>query len=381
VLRVGLVCPYSLSVPGGVQAQVLGLARTLRSQGVETRVLAPCDGPPPELFVTPLGNSIPTAANGSVAPVAPDPACTLRTFRALADERFDVLHLHEPLAPGCTMAALIMHSSPILATFHAAGDSASYRYMGPVLRWVSERMDLRVAVSDDAAELATRYLPADYEVLFNGVELEQYQRPPSVPTQGPTIFFLGRHEPRKGLDVLLDAMRTLGPEVRCWVASDGPDTARLRQEHAGDPRIEWLGRISDHEKVARLTSADVFCAPSLGGESFGVVLIEAMAADTTVVASALPGYRNVATPDVDALMVPPGDPEALAGALRRALGDHELARRLREGGRRRAQDFSMGTLAALYLERYEKLVAHVPPEELTRGALGQRLLRRMMLPS
>src|SRR6478736_7373966 len=128
-MRVGLVCPYSLSIPGGVQGQVLGLARSLRALGHEARVLAPCDGPPPELFVTPLGMSLPTAANGSVAPLAPDASAALRTIRALRDEDFDVLHLHEPLAPGPTMTATIMHPAPCVGTFHAAGDSSSYKYM------------------------------------------------------------------------------------------------------------------------------------------------------------------------------------------------------------------------------------------------------------
>src|SRR3954470_21813693 len=133
-LRIGLVCPYSMSIPGGVQAQVLGLARVLRSMGHEARVLGPCDGPPPATWVTPLGNSIPTAANGSVAPLAPDFSAALRTIRALRDEDFDILHLHEPLAPGPTMTSLLMHPAPIVATFHAAGDSTSYRLFTPALR-------------------------------------------------------------------------------------------------------------------------------------------------------------------------------------------------------------------------------------------------------
>ena len=126
MLRIGLVCPYSLSIPGGVQAQVLGLARELRRQGHEARVLGPCDGPPPASFVTPLGDSLPTAANGSIAPLAPDAAAALRTIRALNDEQFDVLHVHEPLTPGPSMTTLMVHPAPIVGTFHAAGRSSSY---------------------------------------------------------------------------------------------------------------------------------------------------------------------------------------------------------------------------------------------------------------
>jgi phosphatidyl-myo-inositol alpha-mannosyltransferase len=145
--------------------------------------------------------------------------------------------------------------------------------------------------------------------------------------------------------------------VRLWIASDGPDTARLQEEYSGDPRIEWLGRVNDEEKIARLKGAAVFCAPSLHGESFGVVLIEAMAAGTTVVASALDGYRNVATDGVDALLVPPGDVEALMAALTAALGDPAITAPLRAAGTARAERFSMRTLAELYLAKYRLLVA------------------------
>jgi phosphatidylinositol alpha-mannosyltransferase len=354
-MRVGLVCPYSLTIPGGVQAQVLGLARVLRRMGHEARVLGPSDGPPPEPFVTPLGNSIPTAANGSVAPLAPDPSCALRTIRALRDEGFDVLHLHEPLAPGPTMTALVMHPSPCIGTFHAAGDSSSYKYMNSPIRWLADRLDLRVAVSKDALALARGYLGGDYEVLFNGVELDRYRSSLAHPIDGPTIFFCGRHEPRKGLEVLLEALAALPPDVRCWVASDGPDTARLQARFAGDPRIEWLGRLSDDDKIARLKGASVFCAPSLRGESFGVVLIEAMAAGTPIVATDLPGYQAVARPGLDAVMVPVGDAAALAEGLRRVLSEPALAASLVANGTGRADDFSMDTLAVRYVELYERL--------------------------
>jgi phosphatidyl-myo-inositol alpha-mannosyltransferase len=161
-----------------VQAQVLGLARELRRRGHEARVLAPCDGPPPELFVTPMGNSIPTAANGSVAPLAPDPAAALRTLRALRDEDFDILHLHEPLAPGPTLTSLFVHPAPIVGTFHAAGDSSTYRLLNRQVRWTADRIDYRCAVSEDAKELATRYLGGEYELLWNGGADHPVCRPP-----------------------------------------------------------------------------------------------------------------------------------------------------------------------------------------------------------
>jgi phosphatidylinositol alpha-mannosyltransferase len=373
-----MVCPYSLSVPGGVQAQVMGLTRELRRMGIEVRVLGPCDGPPPATFVTPLGNSLPTATNGSIAPLAPDPAATLRTIRVLFDEQFDVLHVHEPFAPGPTMTALLVHPAPLVATFHAAGEIASYDRFSGLIRAAANSIARKVVVSKDAKALVCRAVPGEFETLFNGVEVDAYRASPTHPTAGATIFFCGRHEERKGLDILLDAIQGLDSEVTLWIASTGPETERLRTRSSGDPRIVWLGSIDDAEKIARLKAADVFCAPSLHGESFGVVLIEAMAAGTCVVASALDGYRNVATDNVDSLLVPPGDAEALAAALRKALDSADLRRRLVEAGERRADQFSMRTLAARYAEIYRELVTETPRagQSTVPRWLAQRRVRR-----
>jgi phosphatidylinositol alpha-mannosyltransferase len=354
-----MVCPYSLSIPGGVQAQVLGLARELRRVGHEVRVLGPCDGPPPEPFVTPLGDSLPTAANGSIAPLAPDPSAALRTVRALRDEAFDVIHIHEPLAPGPAITTATIHAAPTVGTFHAAGRSTMYRFLRPMLRRLLDRIDHKVVVSKDAMELVHGYLGGDYELLFNGVDTTEISavEPYLAPGGRPSVFFLGRHEERKGLDVLLEAIQRLDLDIACWVAGEGPDTPRLRAQYRTDDRIEWLGRVTDHDKLARMRGASVFCAPSLHGESFGIVLVEAMAAGTPVVASALNGYRNVATDGVDSLLVPPGDPVALAAALRRVLVEPDLAAGLVAAGCGRADDFAMSKLAAAYVERYERILS------------------------
>jgi phosphatidylinositol alpha-mannosyltransferase len=357
-MRIGIICPYSLTVPGGVQAQVLGLARELRRRGHEARVLGPCDGPPPESFVTPLGKSLPTSANGSIAPLAPDVSATLRTIRAMRDEEFDVVHIHEPLAPGPSLSALLTHAAPTVGTFHAAGTSRSYRLFGGACsRWLN-RLDRRVVVSKDAERLVRGHLGGEYEVLFNGVELDEIRGTapwPRHPGTPPVVFFCGRHEHRKGLGVLIEAVQRDDQPIEVWIGSEGPDTAELTRRTAGDPRFRWLGRLSDAEKFARLRAADVFCAPSLGGESFGVVLIEAMAAGTTVVATGIDGYRNVATHDVDALLAEPGDVESLRAELARALGDPDHDRRLRAAGLRRAEQFAMTTLADRYLDIYRDL--------------------------
>jgi phosphatidyl-myo-inositol alpha-mannosyltransferase len=353
-VRVGLVSPYSLSLPGGVQEQVLGLARALRAMGHPTRVLGPCDGPPPEAGVVPLGGCLPTSANGSVAPIAPDISCVLRTLRALRDERFDVVHVHEPCVPGAPQTTLFYAHAPIVGTFHAAGTSAAYRWLRPAMRWLGDRLQVRCAVSEDARDLAERHLGGEYRVLFNGIDVERFAKATPWPTDGPTVLFVSRHEPRKGLAVLIAALDHLPPGVRIWVASDGPETERLRARTAGDARVEWLGRISEEEKERRLRGADVLCAPSLHGESFGLVLLEGMAASTPVVASDLPGYRNVARHDREALLVPPGDPAALAASLTRVLDDPAAARRIVTAGDARAAEFSMEHLAEQYLELYDE---------------------------
>jgi phosphatidylinositol alpha-mannosyltransferase len=351
-----MICPYSLTVPGGVQGQVLGIARTMRHLGHEVRVLAPCDGPPPDAGVTPLGASLPIGANGSVAPIAPDISAQLRTMRALRDEAFDIVHLHEPLAPGPTQTALLFKTAPLIGTFHAAGSSAAYRYFRPLTTRGARRLDLRCAVSEDAKAMAETHLGGTYELVFNGVEIEQFAKATPTPTDRPTILFCGRHEERKGLAVLLESMAALPRDVRLWIASDGPETEALQQRVAGDARIEWLGRISEEEKASRMRGADVFCAPSLHGESFGVVLLEAMAAETAVVASDLPGYANVARGGRDALLVPTGDAPALAAALTSVLGDARLRSRLVASGEERAREFSMEHLAEVYLELYERVL-------------------------
>tara|TARA_B110000014_G_scaffold68911_1_gene47032 strand:- start:617 stop:1270 length:654 start_codon:yes stop_codon:yes gene_type:complete len=217
-------------------------------------------------------------------------------------------------------------------------------------------MDRVFAVSVDAATMARESLGGDYEVLFNGVEVQRSREATPWPTDGPTIFFVGRHEPRKGLAVLLDAMAGLGSDVRLWVAGDGPQTEELRARVAGDVRVQWLGRISDEERTARIRGADVFCAPSLRGESFGVVLLEGMACDTPVVASEIPGYAKVARGGGDALLVPPGDAAALGTAIAKVLADPVLADRLVVAGRERAEQFSMRRLANHYLEAYSSVI-------------------------
>ena len=382
MLRIAMVSPYSVSVPGGVQAQVLGLARELRRIGHEVRVLAPCDGPPPEPFVTPLGNSLPTAANGSVAPLAPDPSAALRTIRALNDEAFDIIHLHEPIVPGPTVTALLLKLAPTVGTFHAAGDSTSYRVLNKTARWAAEHLTTRVAVSDSAKELAHRYLGGEYITLFNGIELQRYQRSYVNREETPTIFFCGRYEPRKGLEVLLQAMSHIPADVKLWIASDGVGIDDLQNTYGADSRIKWLGRISEEDKLDRLARCSVFCAPSLRGESFGIVLLEAMAAGAPLVASNISGYNNVASNERNALLVEPGNSVELAKCIMQTLNEPELRITLVKGGYERATDYSMQRLAEQYLSIYRQLLSDeksrildIKPNRFV-AIFGDRILRR-----
>jgi phosphatidyl-myo-inositol alpha-mannosyltransferase len=352
-LRVVLICPYSLSVFGGVQLQVLGLARALRRLGVDARVLAPTDGPPPEPGVMSVGPTLRYPSNGSIAPITSGRAVASRTLETLRAFGPDVLHLHEPFSPGANHAAIIGTDIPVVATFHAAypGRNAWYDALRRPLRAVLERLAVRTAVSEEAQRNIEASLGLSCEILPNAVDLELFDHAPPHPSPEPPIFFIGRHEARKGLGVLLDAFADVTVPATLWIAGSGPETAGLRARRV--PRVEWLGAISESEKASRLRGATVACFPSLEGESFGIVLLEAMASGAVVVATNIDGYRAVARADREALLVEPGDADALRAALERALIDDARRTELVTAGRDRAAEFSMDDLAAAFVERYD----------------------------
>jgi phosphatidylinositol alpha-mannosyltransferase len=373
-MRVAIHCPYSLSRPGGVQGQVLALARALGTLGHQAVVLAPAEadaaglaasvGLDEEALVV-LGRSVALPANGSVAPVALWPGAAVRAVRAVRAGDFDVVHLHEPLAPGPGYALLARCPQPKVGTFHRAGRSVAYRLLGPVARRAAARLAARCAVSAEARTTAHDALGGDYEIVANAVEIERFTdaAPWALGDEaGPIVMFVGRHEERKGLGVLLEAFARVAPSgtggPTLWVAGRGPETDGLRRRFPPSRRVVWLGVVTDDELASRLRRADVLCAPSLRGESFGVVLLEAMAARAAIVASALPGYGAVAGDD--ATLVAPGDVGALAAALGRAVSDAEhgtgasspaaLERAADHAGR-----WSMAAQAARYVHIYERV--------------------------
>lgn len=262
-MRLGIVCPYSLSIPGGVQHQVLGLARALRSMGVEAQVLAPCDGPPPEPWVSPLGASVPAAGNGSVAPIAPDPSAALRTIRALRDEQFDIVHLHEPLVPAPCLTALLFSDAPLVGTFHRAGEIAWYRPIRGPARWAAGRLKLRCAVSTLALATARQALGGEYELLWNGIDVDLAMAAEPWPTSGPTVLFLGRHEPRKGLAVLVEAVVRYDVDAHVWVIGEAPRRPAFGKPPWATPALNgwarWVRKRKDAGCAAPTSSPRLHC--------------------------------------------------------------------------------------------------------------------------
>jgi phosphatidylinositol alpha-mannosyltransferase len=365
-MRIALVCPYSLTVPGGVQTQVLGLARALGARGDEVAVVGPAEESEVagRLDEAALGGAVllrvgsgrPVSVNGSRAPVAPWPAAMARAVSALRGFAPEVVHVHEPFVPGPSLAAVVAGPRPTVGTFHRAGNDLAYRAYGHLVGVWARRLDAVFAVSEEAARTAQAcigHLPANMGIIPNGVEADLLASVEPWPSSAPTVLFVGRHEHRKGLGVLLDAFEALPAPAQLWVVGEGPETGRLRARCASQARVVWLGAVDDAERARRLAGADVLAAPSLSGESFGLVLLEAMAAGTAVVASDLPGYRLAAAGA--ARLVPPGDAGALARALLEVLGDAAQRADLREGGLRRARECDMRAIADAYREVYSRL--------------------------
>jgi phosphatidyl-myo-inositol alpha-mannosyltransferase len=349
-----MVCPYSLTRPGGVQAQAIGLTRELRKLGVDVRLLGPCDGPPPGPGVISIGPSRNWESNGSLAPIASGKVVAQRTLDATERLEPDIVHLHEPIVPGPALALLVDRDAPTVGTFHISGD-VGREWLMPALRTRLERLSARVAVSESARATAVRvYGPSDFTLLWNGVEVDRFASAEPWPTRKPAVLFVGRHEPRKGLSVLLDAWVGIERDAVLWVAGGGPQTEGLRRRAV--PGVEWLGPVKDNERNRRLRAATAFCAPAVRSESFGVVLLEAMAAGAPVVASRIEGYANVARDGREGLLATADDPAALRTALRRVLDDADLRARLTAAGRRRADELSMARLAEAYADLYEEAV-------------------------
>jgi phosphatidylinositol alpha-mannosyltransferase len=358
-VKVLIVCPYSWSTPGGVGAHVGHLARALRSRGHEVRVLAPSEGDV-EPGVLSVGRSIPIPYNGSIARLAFGPRVAGRIRVALRRYRPDVVHVHEPFAPSAGLLALLNTRLPVVATFHAAvARSRAFRVAAPALRPLYRRLAARIAVSEEARRTAEKVFGDGIRIIPNGVEWSRFSS--LAQPSGSLILFLGRMERRKGAAALVEAFGLLAgrrPEAELVLAGEGPERRAVEEsvpEELKD-RVTFVGRIDPAELAEVFGRAAVVCAPSLGGESFGIVLLEAMAAGRPVVASSIPGYAAVVRDGVDGLLVPPGDAGALASALERVLADPEEARAMGARGRERAKRFDWPVVASEVEEVYAEAI-------------------------
>lgn len=377
-LRVGIVCPYSFDVPGGVQFHVRDLAESLIAQGHEVSVLAPADDetPIPD-YITSAGKAVAVKYNGSVARMTFGPVTAARVRRWLAAGNFDVLHLHEPVTPSLSMLALWIAQGPIVATFHTAlVRSRALQIAYPLVRQSLEKIDARVAVSEDARRTLIDHLGGDAVVIPNGVDVDSFAAADPDPRwtgtpEAPTIAFLGRlDEPRKGLPVLTAAIPRILREVpgaRFLVAGRGDDGRDAALEALGDlgRHVEFLGGISDEDKASLLSSVDLYIAPQTGGESFGIVLVEAMSAGACVVASDLGAFRRVLEDGAAGALFEIGNSQALADTVIEILADptarKEYCARAAEFVRR----FDWQVVTAEVLAVYDTVLA-------ASGALGVR---------
>ncbi len=389
-MRVGLVCPYSWDVPGGVQFHVRDLAEHLMSLGHEVSVLAPADEDADdsarEPYVVAAGRAVPVPYNGSVARVAFGPVSATRVRRWVREGGFDVMHLHEPTVPSLSLLACWAATGPIVATFHTANlrsraMSAAYSILQPAL----EKINARIAVSEDARRTLVEHLGGDPVLIPNGIWVDRFataaQRD-SWRTETGTVGFIGRlDEPRKGLEVLLTGFAEVvraRPGARLLVAGRG-DVAEVR---AGLPAplreaVIFLGQVDEQDKAALLRTVDVYVAPNLGGESFGIVLVEAMAAGATVLASDLDAFRRVCDEGRTGALFPVGDDAALASCLLELLGNRARREALRTAADVWVRRFDWSVVTRQVLAVYETVADSGGPvreDTGTRRAAG-RLLR------
>jgi len=350
-VKIGLVTPYVYPLPGGVNQHVRYLYENLRLRGHDVRIITSSHGlqRASEGDVIRIGKGFSMPTNGSVGTVTVSPRYLSQVREVLDREAFDLLHFHEPFVPFLSLIVLRLSTSVNVATFHAYGGfSPAYEFGSKVMGSYARRLHGRIAVSAAARHFIDRFFPGDYKVIPNGVDIARFERAvPIARWQDGTrnILFVGRFESRKGLLDLLKAYRILrktGCPCRLLVIGTGPQEREARRyvmtRRMGG--VEFLGRVSDEVRDALFKTADVYVSPATGRESFGIVLLEAMAAGTSIVCSDIHGYKGVVRRDRDALLVPPHEPKALAAAIGRLVSDDELRSRMAASGRLRAQEFS-----------------------------------------
>ncbi|MCQ4082750.1 glycosyltransferase family 4 protein [Streptomyces sp. RB6PN25] len=375
-MRIGIVCPYSWDVPGGVQFHIRDLAGHLIALGHEVSVLAPADDDTPlPPYVVSAGRAVPVPYNGSVARLNFGFLSAARVRRWLHDGAFDVLHIHEPASPSLGLLACWAASGPIVATFHTSNPRSRAMIAAyPILQPALEKISARIAVSEYARRTLVEHLGGDAVVIPNGVDVDFFRSAePKQEWQGGTIGFIGRiDEPRKGLPTLIRALPEIlrrRPGTRLLVAGRGDEQEAvdgLDEQARG--QVEFLGMVSDEDKARLLRSVDVYAAPNTGGESFGIILVEAMSAGAPVLASDLDAFRQVLDGGAAGELFPVEDADALADAAVRLLDDPERLARLRSLGSKHVRRFDWSTVGRDILAVYETVTdgaASVAADERT----------------
>jgi phosphatidyl-myo-inositol alpha-mannosyltransferase len=384
-MKIGLVTPYDWSYPGGVRDHVWHLANEFIAMGHDVRIMAPASGPKGKLtekYIYKMGWTTPIPINGSIARIMLDPSLALRVRRVLQREHFDVIHVHEPLVPGLSQAVLRLSRTVTVGTFHASSypsiystSNLAYASTYPFLRPLFRRLAGCIAVSTTALKFVSRYFPADYRVIPNGVNLEHFS--PNVPPLPQfmdgkqNILFVGRFEKRKGAKFLLRAIpyiREKFPQTRFLFVGEG----RLRggfqkfvEKHDWQD-VVFTGYVSDEDLPRYFASAHVFCSPATGGESMGIVLLEAMASGKPIVASNISGYATVVNPGVDGLLTTPRNSEELAWAIEYLLENEPLRQQFIRAGLQKAREYAWPRVAELVMDYYYELL-----DERGKGPLKQ----------
>jgi phosphatidyl-myo-inositol alpha-mannosyltransferase len=392
-LRIALVSPYDYPFPGGVTEHIACLAAGLERRGHTVRILAPSSAREEQLSGRPLyrlGSIVRVPYHGSWARITLSLGLARKVRIILEREQFDVIHLHEPLLPMLPLIVLAQSQAITVGTFHAYWKNCRLYALGrPILRPAFARLDGRIAVSEAARGYVGRYFPAEYTIIPNGVDTGIFHPDleplPGCRSPGPSILFVGRLEERKGF---IHVLRAFGEVLRArrdarllvagaYGAREGDRYAAIAAR-LGIRNVSFVGPLARPELARCYAGADVFCAPSTGGESFGIVLLEAMASGRPVVCSDIAGYREVVRDDVEGLRVPPGNEPALAAALLRVLADDTLRRRLGSAGVRRAAEFDWAVVTrrveAFYLAALDR-AGRMPHSALARaGRTGDRAL-------
>jgi len=370
-VKIGLVSPYDYSFPGGVVNHISYLAHHFVQWGHEVKVIAPCLTRETRYFdeeVAAVGRPLPVPFGGSVARVPLSPRLPAQVGEILAKENFDILHLHEPFTPMVSISALLKSNCVNVGTFHAYYNKSRVYWVGrPIFRRWIPRLHGRIAVSQAALEYVSRHLPGDYRIIPNGIDTEQFR--PDGPRQEKladgklNVLFVGRLEKRKGVEYLLNAcaeVQKASPNFRLILVGPGTRLRRGYEELARDLRLRdvvFTDFVPNGELPKYYRSADVFCAPATGGESFGIVLLEAMACGKPVVATDIGGYASVVAEGEDGLLVPPRDEESLARALLSLLDNKSLRQQMGAKGRVKAEKYSWANVAQQVMDYYASLLS------------------------